>query len=248
MLRRWMTKPLAVRRARRAGWRSIDITGERFGRVTVLGVAGYDESGHLTWAVVCDCHETPAFTLRGRRIRSPKPIYCRACAIRATQRRSTLHGHTPRAALRGNRGSSYRPWVSAIQRCTNPNTPNYDQYGGRGITICARWRDSFAAFLEDMGGRPSLAYSLDRYPDPNGNYEPGNCRWATSKQQQRNKRNTCWLVIGGVKASLADWAERYGQTTTRVHHRLQSGWTPERALTTPKLERGAKPHSATSPR
>jgi hypothetical protein len=74
------------------------------------------------------------------------------------------------------------------QRCTNPRNKRYADYGGRGIQVCDRWRTSFAAFLEDMGRRPSPEHSIDRYPNNDGNYEPGNCRWATAKQQRANRR------------------------------------------------------------
>lgn len=102
--------------------------------------------------------------------------------------RNRKHGHS------NPETPTYRCWCAVIDRCTNPNNPNYSGYGGRGITICERWRHSFETFLQDMGERPSLKHSIDRWPDNDGNYEPSNCRWATQSQQCRN-RKTCRAVI-----------------------------------------------------
>jgi hypothetical protein len=102
---------------------------------------------------------------------------CRAVGIRT-------HGET---AGGGKHSSEYRAWSSIKTRCLNPADPHYPDYGGRGITICDRWRYDFAAFLADMGRKPSPRLSIDRI-DNDGNYEPGNCRWATTKQQAMNKR------------------------------------------------------------
>jgi hypothetical protein len=97
----------------------------------------------------------------------------------------TRHGHAGSASSPAS--PTYRAWQSAIQRCTNPNHPSWKDYGGRGITVCARWR-SFEAFLADMGERPAARLSLDRWPNNDGGYAPGNCRWATQSEQLRNRR------------------------------------------------------------
>ncbi len=127
----------------------------------------------------------------------------------------------------------YRLWKGMIHRCHNTNAPNYPQYGGRGICVCERWRNSLEAFLADMGERPSMEHSLDRYPDQNGNYEPGNVRWATHQQQQRNIRSNVNLTLNGETLCLSEWAARTGINDSTIADRLRKGWTTEQALTTP---------------
>jgi hypothetical protein len=108
-----------------------------------------------------------------------------------------------------------------IERCENPNATGYHRYGGRGISICERWRRSFEHFLEDMGPRPQLSLQLDRI-DNNGNYEPSNCRWATVKQQANNRRQReqrVFLTFDGQTRSLSEWAEVLGVSVGTIHMR-----------------------------
>lgn len=131
----------------------------------------------------------------------------------------------------------YAAWYAAIWRCTNPVAKNYPNYGGRGITICQRWRESFDAFLADVGPRPGPQYSLDRI-DNDGNYEPGNVRWATRVQQRNNCRPSLgWpsrrLTVRGVTRSVAEWSRLSGLPYTTIRTRVLAGWDAERAVTTP---------------
>jgi hypothetical protein len=119
-----------------------------------------------------------------------------------------------------------------IQRCEDKNYHGYHRHGGRGIKVCPQWRADFTTFLADMGLRPSKAHSLDRR-DNSGNYEPGNCRWATRKEQSRNMRTNRLLTINGETKPLAEWADVSGLPRKLIGDRLASGWSEEKAVTTP---------------
>ena len=126
----------------------------------------------------------------------------------------------------------YRAWQQMRLRCTNPKHAAYPAYGGRGITVCARWLASPQAFLDDMGPKPSPHHELDRI-DNNRGYEPGNCRWATRKTNDRNRRNNRLLDFRGERLALAEWCERLNLPRDTVRKRLESGRSVEAALTTP---------------
>lgn len=129
-----------------------------------------------------------------------------------------------------HKSSTYRSWDMMKQRCLNPKDPAYHNYGGRGIKVCERWLQ-FKTFLEDMGERPSLEHSIDRYPDTNGPYAPGNCRWATRAEQNRNKRDNVLLTFNGETRCAADWADSVGINRSTFLHRLSRGYSIEEALT-----------------
>lgn len=129
-----------------------------------------------------------------------------------------------------SRTSTYRTWISIKARCCNPRYSRYSDYGGRGIRVCERWCESFENFFYDMGEKP-LGLSIDRI-DNNGNYEPGNCRWATRKQQDSNMRKNVFLTLHGKTQILSDWARELGMTGTSLRKRLRR-WPIERALSAP---------------
>jgi hypothetical protein len=132
----------------------------------------------------------------------------------------------------GKRSAIYSVWNTMLQRCINPNAKGYSRYGGCGISVCERWH-TFENFLADMGERPSSNHSIDRFPNQNGNYEPGNCRWATKTEQARNTKSNRMIEFQGRTQCMAAWAEESGQTLKNLWGRLESGWLIEKALTTP---------------
>ena len=133
----------------------------------------------------------------------------------------------------------YRSWKGMKARCYNPNDPYFSRYGARGIVVCPRWRDSFPAFLEDMGERPP-GFSIDRI-NLDGDYELGNCRWAGIKEQNRNRSDTFWVTIGSERKSLAEWCDIKGVSYRLVRKRIREmGWSPAQAMAMPNLGVGRR--------
>jgi hypothetical protein len=126
----------------------------------------------------------------------------------------------------------YRTWVRMKNRCYNANTAGFHRYGGRGITVCERWRKSFKSFLADVGHKPSAAYSLDRI-DNNGNYELGNVRWATFDVQCNNRRGNRPLTVNNKTQGVSAWAKALGCAPHIITMRLKRGWPVELAVSTP---------------
>lgn len=125
----------------------------------------------------------------------------------------------------------YETWGRIRQRCTNPKNPAFPDYGARGIRMCERWA-SFENFYADMGPRPSPKHSIDRR-DNNGDYSPENCRWATLKQQSRNKRNNVWIEHDGKRMILEDWATETGLPRTTLEQRVWRAWPDDLVVTAP---------------
>jgi hypothetical protein len=200
----------------------IDMTGQRFGRLTVITEAGHDQRRRTRWLCACSCGTET--TVAGGDLRSGHTGSC-GCLMReisaANGRASAIHGMygTP----------TYLSWQSMRARCLNPKAISYPRYGGRGITVDPRWA-GFEQFYADMGVRPD-GTSLDRL-DSNGPYSPSNCRWATAREQARNRRTNRLLTYRGVTLAACEWAERAGINRNTLYARLRKGWSVERALST----------------
>lgn len=133
----------------------------------------------------------------------------------------------------------YRCWKLMKSRCNNKNVPAYVRYGGAGITVCKRWNNSFRNFREDVGLPPTMIHTLDRYPNNKGNYEPGNCRWATKSEQACNRKTTVLLTLNGKTMPMKKWAAEIGISHKILWARLNHlGWSVEKTLTTPIVPHG----------
>ncbi len=196
---------------------SNDIRGSRFGRLLVLEYVGKSK-----WACRCDCG-----TLCIGNTGDLHSGCCRSCGCLASELASArlrTHGATD--------SPEWLAWKCMIERCYLTRNPAYKNYGGRGISVCDSWRESFETFLADVGYRPCRGYSLDRI-DNNGNYCKENCRWATWFEQHNNRRSSRHETICGVTHTVAEWARIYHRPYQTVLQRLYLGWSISDALTKP---------------
>ena len=198
-----------------------DETGHSYGRLTVISYAGLSRQGDLMWTCRCECGSE--IITRGSSLRCGNTKSCGCYRVDALAEANTLHGLT--------KSPEYGVWKAMIARCTNPNDGAYADYGGRGIFVCEKWR-KFTAFSQDMGSRPSDKHTIERVDNSLG-YSKENCKWATRKEQQRNTRQNHLLTHNGQTLCIAAWAESLGMTHKLISSRLDSGWSVERALTTP---------------
>jgi len=142
----------------------------------------------------------------------------------------TTHGHSRHKGAKSG-SPTYETWHSMLLRCENPNHSNYEHYGAVGITVCERWH-VFENFLADMGERP-MGKTLDRYPVQDGNYEPGNCRWANATEQANNRRSNRKVTWQGRRQTISEWATELGLNPDTLWNRIHAGWPVDRAMTAP---------------
>lgn len=195
--------------------------GERYNMLTIIDVVRPDGYKQAVFKCQCDCgnavYAFPYQVYTGK----TKSCGCYKQALLVATRRT--HG--------GSKSPLYLEWRSMVSRCHNPESYNFKDYGGRGITVCDAWRNSPQAFydwVDSTGGRPNRA-TLDRINN-NGPYSPENCVWATMHQQSRNKRSNIFVTYQGRTKCLADWAEELGLSHETLRYRYHRGMTPEQIL------------------
>lgn len=198
---------------------------ERFGRLIVLEYIGKIKGRHMV-RCVCDCGKIKTYILSN--IKNGHTKSC-GCLIKDNKKPRTIkHGQY--------KTSEFKAWQSMIQRCYNTNSHNFKLYGGRGITVCDKWRDSFESFLQDIGKKPSKKHQLDRINN-NANYTPDNCRWSTPQQNSNNRRNTIYVLFNNELVTISDLSKRYNINNNILRSRIKRGWSVKQALTKPHKKR-----------
>lgn len=202
-----------------------DVTGQRFGRLTAVAYFGVKgRTAKHAWRCECDCGRDVVVVGESLRSGNTTSCGCKKGAI-------ATHGGT----AGGTWSAEYTVWHSMLRRCRRPSCREFSRYGGRGITVCSRWigPGGFDAFLSDMGHRPSPTHSLDR-KNNDGNYEPGNCRWATRSEQANNRSTTKTVVFDGETMTIQELANRTGLRRQLIYSRLRNGRTVQEAISMPQ--------------
>lgn len=203
----------------------VDLVGQKFSRLLVLYDTGERKRGNVVWHCRCDCGNE--VDVVGHNLTSGHTKSCGCYNRERLVEVHTIHGMSSHS----RRHPIHTAWHGILQRCENPNNPSYHYYGGRGIKVCDEWHDAQVFIDWALANGWQKGLTLDRI-DSNGNYEPGNCRWATRKEQARNRRNNCLITFNGKTQRLADWAEETGIKWQTLASRIyRSGWPIERALT-----------------
>lgn len=194
----------------------IDRAGQRYGKLVIVSLAKRDSGkwANHYWNCRCDCGSEKVIGFHS--LKSGSTSSCGCVLHDWLVQKNTTHG------LSRSYPREYRIWKNMRARCFREANKSYPDYGGRGISVCAEWSD-FAAFMRDMGPAPDRS-SLDRI-DVNGDYTAGNCRWATSQEQARNKRTNHVIEYGGERKTLQEWCNQFGLEPSKVRYRIKVGWS-----------------------
>ncbi len=195
----------------------LDLTGQVFTRLTVIEYSHTNQNSDIIWRCTCQCGQETLVTtesLRGARTKS-----CGCLKKDSPRQRFRKYGNDPVTGVCLSRSRAYGSWINMLHRCYKPYDRNYNLYGGRGINVCPEWHD-FKRFMADMGDRPD-GMSIDRI-DPNGNYEPSNCQWATTTAQGRNKRVKSNISIDGQTVTVIELSEVLDIPINTLHSKLRN--------------------------
>lgn len=198
--------------------------GKRFGKLTVVERVGTNPRGLAKWKCKCDCGGE--LVTVGAWVRSGT----KSCGCLHVK-----HGMS--------RTQVYRIWRGMKSRCLDPLGSGYERYGAQGVKVHPAWVDDFAEFYKHVGPMPSPKHSLDRFPNPKGDYVPGNVRWATATEQARNRTVCKKFFIEGQLLSIPELAEKYGIKRDTIYARIKSGWSIERAVSRPVSKSSAADHN-----
>lgn len=193
-----------------------DLTGNRYGRLVVIGPGPKTVSGRTAWRCLCDCGQEASIALSALHGGLTKSCGC----FRREHSKSMNQSHGR------SQTSEYHVWAGVVQRCNNPKNQAFHNYGGRGIRVCEQWA-TFEGFYADMGASNGL--TLERMNN-DGNYEPANCKWATRKEQNSNRRDNVFLEHAGLRLTLTQWSEKMHIALGTIQKRLKLGWSTRDTL------------------
>ena len=202
-----------------------DITGQRFGRLTIVSKVPHIPCERIKWNCLCDCGNTKIVSSANL----PRTKSCGCLAV-AKHKLGMNHKH----GMCDTR--VYNCWGGMVNRCTNPHNSAFSRYGKRGITVCSRWLD-FENFFYDMGHKPTPEHSIERH-DNNKGYNPCNCYWATRQDQSNNRRSNKWITHNGLTLTYTQWGEKLFNNRKTIHNRISRlGWTETDAMSIPRYGR-----------
>ncbi len=195
-----------------------NLTGETYGLLTAVRMVGRTARGNALWECSCSCGGSTV--IEAARLKLPGMRSCGCMVAKRPYTKLFKHGMST--------SPEWAAWKSMLERCTNPSHRWFHRYGGRGVSVCKRWSD-FNNFYADMGERPKdgVRYSLDRIDNDKG-YEPGNCKWATSTEQNRNRGNVIRITHDGLTLTLPEWSQKSGLHIETIRRRVKNGWPTER--------------------
>ena len=217
-----MEEKVVGRKRREISGPDSSFAGTIIGKLTAVCFIKTSKSQGFIWEFKCECGNV--FQTPSSAVRSGKTKSC------GCQRHKNYCFRCERHGLYGTK--EYRTWCHIVGRCHNPNNSRWKDYGGRGISVSDNWRNSFLTFLKEMGNAPSPKHSIDRINN-DGNYEFGNCRWATASEQYANKRSNVNITYKGETRNIADWAKFIGMDERCLRARIKRKWSIERAFTVP---------------